>query len=230
MFQNISCYIQKNQNYKFNTLKLYLKPSKKNLFFFKLKTKRIIQSRKGIKIFQIIFLLRPLLTNWGKFYKSLQSTTSLKNIDFFFFNEYRRWVKVRRSVRKKRILNLKTITTSKKNGNWGVSSSNTSCKNKKKHLFFPENRKWFFLDRFYKDKWVFFSLRKKTKFFSLKKPRIQKQVSNKRGGKYIESFLPKIEWVLSAKHKMLSNYRNLFDGNLIFWKSRFLPKKREESL
>ena len=122
--------------------------------------------------------------------------------------------------RRKKILNLKIAINSKKNGNWGVSSSIFSCKNKKKHLFFPENRKWFFLDRFYKNKWVFFSLR------------IGKQVGNKEGRhkkKYIESFLPKVEWVLSSKHKVLSNFGNLFDGNLLYWKSRFLPKRREGS-
>ena len=160
--------------------KLCIKPSKKNLFFFELKARQIIQSKKWVKSYKVISLLRKLLINWGRYYRSLHSTAYRNTIDYFIFKKVRSWV-------------FRTPIG----------------RNTKKQLFFPENRNWIFQRQVYSNRWVLFCLRTHKK------------------NKSVENFLPKLEWIPSIKHRVLTPQNNMFDGDLLYWKQRFTIKKGE---
>lgn len=157
--------------------KLYVKPSTKNFFLLNLKIRKIIQSKKGIKNYKMIPLLRTILMDWGVYNRYSHSTGYLVCLDFFIFKKLKSWV-----------------------------FRNTPYRNKKKQFFFPENRNWLFHRHVSNTRWVLFCFRK------------QKRKTS------IENFLLKLAWISSIKHKKVTTQNNFFDGNLSYWKFRFLPR------
>nr|YP_009472430.1 hypothetical protein [Bryopsis sp. HV04063]ARO74078.1 hypothetical protein [Bryopsis sp. HV04063] len=114
---------------KSNIYKAKITPSKKSQKLLLFKIKNIIQKNKAISSYNLIKKLRPVILEWGNYFKFCECKTIYRNLSHRIFLKLRAWV-FRRDTR--------------------------SARNIQKNKYFPTNKIWKFENRIYKDNWVFY--------------------------------------------------------------------------
>lgn len=107
--------------------KVKITPSKENVKRLTIKVRNIIQSNKSTSSYGLIYLLRPILIEWGSYFRYCECKETFKKVDNIVFNQLRAWV-FRRATRQGRM----TV----------------------KQKYFPENRVYTFQNRQYKANWI----------------------------------------------------------------------------
>lgn len=102
-------------------------PSKKNVKRLTDKVHNIIQNNKSASSYRLIYLLRPILIEWGNYFRYCECKKTFQKVDNVVFNQIRAWV-FRRATRQGRM----------------------SVKQK----YFPENRVYEFQNRRYRANWI----------------------------------------------------------------------------
>ena len=102
-------------------------PSQGNVKQLTNKIRNIIQNNKSASSYGLIYLLRPILIEWGNYFRYCECKATFKKVDNIVYNKIRAWV-FRRATRQGR----------------------TTVKQK----YFPENRVYAFQNRQYRDNWV----------------------------------------------------------------------------
>lgn len=103
-------------------------PSKESVKRLTNKTRNIIQNNKSASSYELIYLLRPVLIDWGNYFQYCECKTTFSKVDNVVYNQIRAWV-FRRATRQGR----ETV----------------------KKKYFPENRVYKFQNRTYKANWIF---------------------------------------------------------------------------
>lgn len=114
---------------KHNKYKAKITPSKNSQKLLLLKVRYIIQKSKAISSYQLIRKLRPIILEWGNYFKFCECTTIYKNLSHRIFLKLRAWV-FRRDTR--------------------------SARSTIKEKYFPNNKTWKFGNKIYKDNWVLY--------------------------------------------------------------------------
>lgn len=121
---------------KSNIYKVKITPSKKSQKLLLFKIKNIIQKNKAISSYNLIQKLRPIILEWGNYFKFCECKTIYRNLSHRIFLKLRAWV-FRRDTR--------------------------SARDRQKEKYFPTNKIWKFDNRIYKNNWVFYGKMKNKK-------------------------------------------------------------------
>lgn len=104
-----------------------ISPSKESVKGLTNKIRTIIQNNKSTSSYGLIYLLRPILIEWGSYFRYCECKKTFKKVDNVVFNQIRAWV-FRRATRQGRM----TV----------------------KQKYFPENRVYTFQKREYRANWI----------------------------------------------------------------------------
>ena len=116
--------IKKNNKYKVKIV-----PSKKSQKAFLLKIRKILQKNKATSAYQLIQKLRPIIIDWGNYFKFYDCKRLYRSLTNQILKKIRAWV-FRRDPR--------------------------SSRHKIKTKYFPENKKWIFNGQTFKSHWVLY--------------------------------------------------------------------------
>ena len=116
--------IKKNNKYKVKIV-----PSKKSQNEFLLKIRKILQKNKAISAYQLIQKLRPIIIDWGNYFKFYDCKLIYRSLTNQILKKIRAWV-FRRDPR--------------------------SSRHKIKRKYFPENKIWIFNGQTFKSNWVLY--------------------------------------------------------------------------
>ena len=116
--------IKKNNKYKVKIV-----PSKKSQNEFLLKIRKILQKNKAISAYQLIQKLRPIIIDWGNYFKFYDCKLIYRSLTNQILKKIRAWV-FRRDPR--------------------------SSRHKIKTKYFPENKIWIFNGQTFKSNWVLY--------------------------------------------------------------------------
>ena len=116
--------IKKNNKYKVKII-----PSKKSQTEFLLKIREILQKNKAISSYLLIQKLRPVIMDWGNYFKCYDCKGIYRSLTHQILKKIRAWV-FRRDTR--------------------------SSRHKIKRKYFPENKTWIFNGKRYQSNWVLY--------------------------------------------------------------------------
>ena len=120
--------IQKNNQYKVKII-----PSKKSQNEFLLKIRKILQKNKATSAYQLIQKLRPIIIDWGDYFKLYDYKVVYRSLTNQILKKIRAWV-FRRDTR--------------------------SSRHKIKRKYFPENKIWIFNGQKFQSHWVLYGQKK----------------------------------------------------------------------
>lgn len=120
--------IQKNHQYKVKII-----PSKKSQNEFLLKIRKILQKNKATSAYQLIQKLRPIIIDWGDYFKLYDYKVVYRSLTNQILKKIRAWV-FRRDTR--------------------------SSRYKIKRKYFPENKIWIFNGQKFQSHWVLYGQKK----------------------------------------------------------------------
>ena len=120
--------IKKNNQYK-----VKIRPSKKSQNAFLLKIRNILQKNKATSAYQLIQKLRPIIIDWGDYFKFYDYKVVYRSLTNQILKKIRAWV-FRRDTR--------------------------SSRHKIKRKYFPENKIWIFNGQKFQSHWVLYGQKK----------------------------------------------------------------------
>ncbi len=115
--------VRKQENFR-----VKITPSKEKTIALTSRTNSIIQNNKSASSYELIRLLRPILIEWGNYFRYCECRQTFQNVDNIVYKQLRAWV-LRRAIRTGR-----TATMQK---------------------YFPKGRKYRFADKTHNANWIF---------------------------------------------------------------------------
>lgn len=165
----------KNQSNGQSKLKIYPSETSKQRLIDR--TREIISKNRSASSYNLIQLLASRIIEWANYFQYSECTKDFSKQDCLIFQQIRAWVFRRKSK--------------------GIRS-----RAKLKEKYFPSERKYFFHNKEYSNKWILVGQ------------------TNDKKGKIKENFLPKLVWVGSSRYQKIKEIASPYDGNHPYWAER----------